>query len=39
MGSFRGMYKELRRYSAEALIELDFPGYAVGGFRWESRRS
>lgn len=26
-----GMFKELRRYSAEALIELDFPGYAVGG--------
>lgn len=26
-----GMYRELRRYSAEALIELDFPGYAVGG--------
>ncbi len=26
-----GMYKELRSISAEQLIELDFPGYAVGG--------
>jgi len=26
-----GMYKELRIESAEALVELDFPGYAVGG--------
>ncbi|MBF0572970.1 MAG: tRNA guanosine(34) transglycosylase Tgt [Desulfamplus sp.] len=26
-----GMYKELRAISAEQLIELDFPGYAVGG--------
>lgn len=26
-----GMYKELRTISAEQLIELDFPGYAVGG--------
>ncbi|MBF0111816.1 MAG: tRNA guanosine(34) transglycosylase Tgt [Desulfamplus sp.] len=26
-----GMYKELRQISAEELIELDFPGYAVGG--------
>ena len=26
-----GMYPELRRASAEALVELDFPGYAIGG--------
>jgi queuine tRNA-ribosyltransferase len=26
-----GMYPDLRRISAEALIDLDFPGYAVGG--------
>ncbi len=26
-----GMYKELRVESAEALVEMDFPGYAVGG--------
>ncbi|MBF0468978.1 MAG: tRNA guanosine(34) transglycosylase Tgt [Desulfamplus sp.] len=26
-----GMYRELRTISAEQLIELDFPGYAVGG--------
>lgn len=26
-----GMYKDLRKQSAEELIELDFPGYAVGG--------
>ena len=26
-----GMYKDLRKKSAEDLIELDFPGYAVGG--------
>ncbi|MDO5041212.1 MAG: tRNA guanosine(34) transglycosylase Tgt [Peptoniphilus sp.] len=26
-----GMYKDLRKISAEALVELDFPGYAVGG--------
>jgi len=26
-----GMFKELRKQSAEELIELDFPGYAVGG--------
>ncbi len=26
-----GMYKELRTISAEQLVELDFPGYAVGG--------
>ena len=26
-----GMYKDLRRESAERLIELDFPGYAIGG--------
>ncbi|ARU63715.1 tRNA guanosine(34) transglycosylase Tgt [Tumebacillus avium] len=26
-----GMDKELRRQSAEELLELDFPGYAVGG--------
>ena len=26
-----GMYKELRTESAEALVEMDFPGYAVGG--------
>lgn len=39
MGSSRGMYKELRRYSAEALIELDFPGYAVGGLSVGEPRS
>lgn len=26
-----GMYKDLRKQSAEELVELDFPGYAVGG--------
>ena len=26
-----GMYKELREISAKNLVELDFPGYAVGG--------
>ena len=26
-----GMYKDLREQSARELIELDFPGYAVGG--------
>lgn len=26
-----GMYKELRQQSAQELVELDFPGYAVGG--------
>lgn len=26
-----GEYKDLRRISAESLVELDFPGYAVGG--------
>ncbi len=26
-----GMYKDLRQKSAEELVELDFPGYAVGG--------
>lgn len=26
-----GMYKDLREQSANALVELDFPGYAVGG--------
>lgn len=26
-----GMYKDLRKKSAEDLIELDFPGYAIGG--------
>jgi queuine tRNA-ribosyltransferase len=26
-----GMYPELRRASAEALVEMDFPGYAIGG--------
>lgn len=26
-----GMYKDLRIQSAKALVELDFPGYAVGG--------
>ncbi|WP_067923302.1 tRNA guanosine(34) transglycosylase Tgt [Alicyclobacillus shizuokensis] len=26
-----GMHKDLRRQAAETLIELDFPGYAVGG--------
>jgi queuine tRNA-ribosyltransferase len=26
-----GMYTDLRRESAERLVELDFPGYAIGG--------
>lgn len=26
-----GMYRDLRQESARALIELDFPGYAIGG--------
>ncbi len=26
-----GMYHELRRESAERLVEMDFPGYAIGG--------
>ena len=26
-----GMYKELRTLSANSLVELDFPGYAIGG--------
>jgi queuine tRNA-ribosyltransferase len=26
-----GMYKELRREAAERLVEMDFPGYAIGG--------
>lgn len=26
-----GMYKDLRRESAERLVEMDFPGYAIGG--------
>ena len=26
-----GMYKDLRQESAEALVEMDFPGYAIGG--------
>jgi queuine tRNA-ribosyltransferase len=26
-----GMYKDLRKISAEQLVEMDFPGYAVGG--------
>ena len=26
-----GMYKELRRQSAEEIVELDLPGYAIGG--------
>jgi queuine tRNA-ribosyltransferase len=26
-----GMYPELRRESAERLVEMDFPGYAIGG--------
>lgn len=26
-----GMYKDLREESAKALVEMDFPGYAVGG--------
>ncbi|WP_067930786.1 tRNA guanosine(34) transglycosylase Tgt [Alicyclobacillus kakegawensis] len=26
-----GMHKDLRRQAAETLVELDFPGYAVGG--------
>lgn len=26
-----GMYKDLRKKAVEALIELDFPGYALGG--------
>jgi queuine tRNA-ribosyltransferase len=26
-----GMYRDLRRESAERLVEMDFPGYAIGG--------
>lgn len=26
-----GMYKDLRKESAERLVEMDFPGYAIGG--------
>lgn len=26
-----GEFEELRKRSAEALVELDFPGYAIGG--------
>ena len=26
-----GMYKDLRQESAESLVEMDFPGYAIGG--------
>ena len=26
-----GMYKDLRRWHAEKMVEMDFPGYAVGG--------
>ena len=26
-----GMYKDLRQESAERLVEMDFPGYAIGG--------
>ena len=26
-----GMYADLRRESAERTVELDFPGYAIGG--------
>ena len=26
-----GMYKDLRKQSAEEIMELDFPGYAIGG--------
>ena len=26
-----GFYKDLRKQSAEALVDLDFPGYAIGG--------
>ena len=26
-----GMYEDLRRESAERLVELDLPGYAIGG--------
>jgi queuine tRNA-ribosyltransferase len=26
-----GMYPELRRQSAETLVDMDFPGYAIGG--------
>ena len=25
------MYKDLRRQSAEEIVELDLPGYAIGG--------
>ena len=28
-----GMYKDLRRESAEQIVELDLPGYAIGGLR------
>ena len=28
-----GEYKDLREQSAKELVELDFPGYAIGGFQ------
>ena len=28
-----GMYKDLRKQSAEEIVELDLPGYAIGGLR------
>ena len=33
-----GMYKELREQSAYELLELDFPGYAIGGLSVGNRR-
>ena len=32
-----GMFADLRRESAERLVEMDFPGYAIGGLAWASR--
>jgi len=34
-----GMYPELRRESAERLVAMDFPGYAIGGLSVGERRS
>ncbi len=34
-----GMYKDLRRECAERLVEMDFPGYAIGGLSVGEPRS
>ena len=32
-----GEYKDLREQSAKELVDLDFPGYAIGGLSVENR--